>query len=161
MDEIYQFKCLTDLRAYITKCDFKARPIKPGKHPMLYPDDDQSINKNILGIRLMDYQFSEDLQWILPHDQKSLSFAGTWYRLSRTYKMFNRGGVKSPDIYWVLSVVDLPLGLKFEPDRSPGSSAKGHFFLTVTEKMYVEALRKKLLWIADRMSKITAGGRVL
>jgi len=161
MDEVFQFKCLTDLKEYINKYDFKARPTKPGQHPMLYRSDDQDVNENIMGIRLRDYEFSHDLQWIIPNDQKGLSFAGTWYRLSRTYKMFNRGNVKSPDVYWVLSGADLPSGLKFEADRSPRSSAKGHFFLTVTEKMTVETLRKKLLRLSDRMSKIVAGGKVL
>jgi len=66
MDETFQFKCLTDLREYINKYDFKARPTKPGLHPMLYRDDDQSINENVMGIRLRDYQFSEDVSGYYP-----------------------------------------------------------------------------------------------
>jgi len=33
---------------------------------MLYRDDDQSINENVMGIRLRDYQFSEDVSGYYP-----------------------------------------------------------------------------------------------
>ena len=77
------------------------------------------------------------------------------------YKVFSRGIRKAPDVYWVLSGADLPSGLKFEQDRSSSSKAKGHYFLTVTEKMHVAQLHQKLLWVADRMQKIESGGKVL
>ena len=81
--------------------------------------------------------------------------------LSGVYKMFSRGAEKAPDVYWVLSEADMPSGLKFEQDRSPSSKAKGHYFLTVTERMHVSKLREKLLWVADRMQRIQSGGKVL
>lgn len=160
-DETIQFKSLADLRDYIKQFDgFRARPIKAGEHPTLYRTDD-THNPNIDGVRRKDYLFDVDGVWVLPHEQKGLSFSGTWKHLSGVYKMFSRGAKTSPDVYWVLSTADIPQGLKFEPDRSASSKAKGHYFLTVTERMHVSTLREKLLWVADRMSCIQAGGKVL
>lgn len=160
-EEIFQFKSLVELREYIKQFDgFRARPIKAGEHPTLYQEDDVH-NSNTLGIRHRDYLFDVDGAWVLPHDQKGLSFSGTWKHLSGVYKMFSRGVKKIPDVYWVLSGADLPSGLKFEQDRSPSSKAKGHYFLTVTERMHVSKLREKLLWVADRMQKIESGAKVL
>ncbi len=159
--ELIQFKSLVELRDYIKQFDgFRARPIRKGEHPTLYSLGD-AHNANSHGIRYRDYLFDADGAWVLPHDQKGLSFSGTWKHLSGVYKMFSRGQSKSPDVYWTLSVVDLPFGLKFEQDRSPSSKAKGHYFLTVTKKMHVSQLRDKLLWVADRMQRIESGGKAL
>ena len=152
---------MLELREYIKQFDgFRARPIKAGEHPTLYRSDD-THNPNKLGIRNRDYLFDTDGMWVLPHEQKGLSFSGTWKHLSGVYKMFSRGAEKTPDVYWVLSESDMPTGLKFEQDRSPSSKAKGHYFLTVTERMHVSKLREKLLWVADRMQRIQSGGKVL
>lgn len=159
--ELIQFKSLVELGEYIKQLDgYRARPIRKGEHPTLYREDD-THNANTHGIRYRDYLFDVDGRWVLPHDQKDLSFSGTWKHLSGVYKMFSRGMAKTPDVYWVLSGADIPPGLKFEPDRSPSSKAKGHYFLTVTEKMHVAQLRQKLLWVADRMRRIESGGKVL
>lgn len=159
--KIEQFKSLVELREYIKQFEgFRARPVKAGEHPTLYRDDD-SYNENFHGVRYKDYLFDVDGAWVLPHDQKGLSFSGTWKHLSGAYKMFARGQAKSPDVYWVLSGADLPAGLRFEQDRSKSSKAKGHFFLTVTERMHVSKLRQKLLWVADRMQRMQSGGKVL
>ncbi|WP_086932885.1 hypothetical protein [Agarilytica rhodophyticola] len=159
--EINQFKSLVELRDYIKQFDgFRARPIRDGEHPTLYREDD-THNANTHGVRYRDYLFDVDGVWVLPHEQKGLSFSGTWKHLSSVYKMFSRGVERTPDVYWVLSGADLPPGLKFEQDRSSSSKAKGHYFLTVTERMHVSQLRQKLLWVADRMQKITSGGKVL
>lgn len=156
-----QFKSLVELRAYISRFDgYRARPIKNGEHPTLYREDD-TFNPNINGVRMKDYLFDTDGRWVLPHDQKGLSFSGTWKHLSGVYKMFSRGMEKCPDVYWVFSESDLPAGLKFEQDKSPSSKAKGHYFLTVTERMHISQLRTKLLWVADRMRRIESGGKVL
>lgn len=159
--ELIQFKSMIELREYIKQFDgFRARPIRKGEHPTLYSVED-THNANSHGVRYRDYLFDVDGVWVLPHDQKGLSFSGTWQHLSGVYKMFSRGVKKSPDVYWVLSAADLPSGLKFEQDRSLSSKARGHYFLTVTEKMHVAKLRQKLLWVADRMQKIGSGGSVL
>lgn len=159
--ELIQFKSLVELRDYIKQFDgFRARPIRKGEHPTLYREAD-ALNANTHGVRYRDYLFDVDGTWVLPHDQKGLSFSGSWKHLSGVYKMFSRGLKKAPDVYWVLSGADIPSGLKFEPDRSPSSKANGHYFLTVTEKMHVAQLRQKLLWVADRMQKIESGGKAL
>ena len=156
--KIVQFKSLVELREYIKQFDsYRARPVRAGDHPTLYREDD-SHNPNTSGIRHRDYLFDVDGTWVLPHNQKGLSFSGTWKHLSGVYKMFSRGENKYPDVHWVLSKADLPKGLKFEPDMSKSSKAKGHYFLTVTERMHVSQLRQKLLWIADRMQKISPEG---
>lgn len=162
MKEVKQFKSLVELREYIKQFDgFRARPVRNGEHPTLYRSDDK-YNPNTQGVRTKDYLFDVDGVWVLPHDQKGLSFSGSWKHLSGVYKMFSRGSVnKTPDVYWVLSGADMPPGLKFEQDRSPSSKAKGHYFLTVTERMHVSKLRAKLLWVADRMQRIESGGKVL
>ena len=78
MKEIKQFKSLLELREYIKQFDgFRARPIKAGEHPTLYRSDD-THNPNTHGIRNRDYLFDTDGMWVLPHEQKGLSFSGTW-----------------------------------------------------------------------------------
>ncbi|MDF1641471.1 hypothetical protein [Thalassolituus oleivorans] len=57
---------------------------------------------------------------------------------------------KSVDVYWVLEKADIPKELKFVPDQKDDR----HYFLTVTKKMTVDDLVKKLTWVADRMSII-------
>jgi len=159
--EVKQFKSLVELRDYIKQFDgFRARPVRDGEHATLYRSDDK-YNPNAQGVRIKDYLFDTDGAWVLPHEQKGLSFSGSWKHLSGVYKMFSRGVSKTPDVYWVLSEADMPSGLKFEQDRSSSSKAKGHYFLTVTERMHVSTLREKLLWVADRMQRIQSGGKVL
>ena len=58
----------------------------------------------------------------------------------------------SVSVYWVLEKADIPDGLSFNVD--PRDRKKQHYLLCVTEKMHVEKLRKKLEWVADRMSVI-------
>ena len=60
-------------------------------------------------------------------------------------------------VYWVLEKADIPFGMKFEPDLKK----KGHYLLTVTEKMPLHQLVSKLKWVADRMSVIKDAGRAL
>lgn len=111
-----------------------------------------------MGIRACDYKLSGDGQWVLPDDQMGLSFSATWQHLKGAYKMVSRGAGKPVDVYWVLSGADVPEGMKFQPDQRPSKFAKGHYLLTVNEKMKVSALVEKLKWIAARMSLIKVGG---
>lgn len=98
MKEVKQFKSLIELRDYIKQFDnFRARPVKDGEHPALYRNDD-SHNPNTYGIRVKDYLFDVDGVWVLPHNQKGLSFSGNWKHLSGVYKMFSRGAEKTPDV---------------------------------------------------------------
>ena len=68
---------------------------------------------------------------------------------------------KPVDVYWVLSGADIPSGMAFVPDRRPSKSAKGHYLLTVTEKMKISSLVEKLKWVADRMSVIRSAEKAL
>lgn len=165
MDEMIQFKSRTDLKAVIEKLEkHYARPANPGKHPTLYEETLDGKFRTVMGVRVCDYNFSADEKWVLPNDQAGLSFSGTWKNLKDVYRMFTRGknkdgSEKLADIYWILDKADIPENMAFIEDRDPRK--KGHYFLTVTEKMYVTTLVKNLKWIADRMSVIKDGGRAI
>ena len=99
-----------------------------------------------------------DEKWVLPHSQMGLPFSSNWQHLKGAYKMkekHNKGA--AIHVYWVLERADLPSGMKFEPDQKK----KGHYVLTVTEKMTLHKLISKLKWIADRMSVMKDAGRAL
>lgn len=162
MEEIKQFKCITNIREVIEKIDgYRARPVGRGAHPTLYSERVNGKYRTVMGVRICDYKFSADEQWVLPDDQMGLSFSSTWKNLKGAYKLVSRGQTKTVDVYWVLSGADIPFGMAFIEDRKPSGSAKGHYFLTVTEKMKVSTLVQKLKWVADRMSIIKSGGKAL
>lgn len=162
MDEVHQFKCLTDLREIISQLEgYYARPTARGSHPTIYPDRVDGAYRTVMGIRVCDYNLSVDGQWVLPDDQMGLSFSSTWQHLKSAHKMVSRISGKPVDVFWVLSAADIPNGMLFQPDRRPSSSAKGHHILTVTEKMKISSLVKKLEWLADRMSVIRSAEKVL
>ena len=162
MEEIHQFKCLTDLREIISQLDsYYARPVPSGSHPTLYPNRDDGPYRTVMGIRVCDYKLSFDGKWALPDDQMGLSFSSTWQHLKSAHKMVSRVAGKQVDVYWVLSGADIPSGMAFVPDKRPSKSAKGHYLLTVTEKMKISTLVDKLKWVADRMSVIRSAEKVL
>lgn len=162
MDEVYQFKCLTDLREVISQLDgYYARPTPRGSHPTIYPNRDDGPYKTVMGIRVCDYTLSSDGKWALPDDQMGLSFSATWQHLKSAHKMASRIADKPVDVYWVLSGADIPSGMSFQPDKRPSKSARGHYLLTVTEKMKISSLVEKLKWVADRMSIIRSAEKVL
>lgn len=162
MEELQQFKCLTDLNEVIGKINsFKARPIERGAHPTLYDERNDGKYRTVMGVRVCDYRFSSDLQWVLPDDQMGLSFSSTWQNLKGVYKLVSRGKAKPVDVYWVLSGAYIPSGMAFVQDRKPSNSAKGHYFLTVTEKMKVSTLVEKLQLIAHHMTVIRSAGKIL
>ncbi|UUA74609.1 hypothetical protein [Cellvibrio sp. QJXJ] len=157
METIKHYKCLTDLKKIISELgDVKSRPIVQGNHPTLYKDKNEGKYRTVLGIRICDYRFSSDEKWILPDNQMGLSFSATWENLKFVHGMFSRGN-KPVDIYWVLSEADIPPGLKFVEDKTN----KGHYFLTVTERMLVEQLVTKLKLVSYRLSIIKGGGRAI
>lgn len=86
-----------------------------------------------------------------------LSFSANWSHLKSIYKLKqskNKG--KSVDVYWVLEKADIPPDMKFVADENDDR----HYFLTVTRKMTVDDLVKKLKWIADRMTVIRDATKV-
>lgn len=155
MDDLLQFKCLTDLREIISQLDgYYARPTPRGNHPTLYQSRTDGPYRTVMGIRVCDYKLSGDGKWALPDDQMGLSFSSTWQHLKSAHKMVARISGGTVDVYWVLSETHIPQGLEFKPDLRPSKSARGHYLLTVTEKMKTIDLVKKLKWVADRMSII-------
>ena len=162
MDETKQFKCLTDLREIISELDgYYARPTARGEHPTLYPEVLDGRYRTVCGIRVCDYTLSEDGQWVLPDDQMGLSFSSSWQHLKSAHKMISRVAGKNVDVFWVLSRADIPSGMSFQPDRRASKSAKGHYLLTVNERMKISSLVEKLKWISDRMSVIKDSGETL
>jgi len=157
---IQQFKIINDLSAVIKEYEgMLARPTLHLSHPTLYRQRDVGEGEKIVkGIRVRDWILTEDEQWVLPHDQMGLSFSSTYKNLRDVYKLKGKHNPsKTINIYWVLEQADIPSGMKFEPD----SNKKGHYFLTVTEKMLLSALVDKLKWIAQRMSVIKNVGKAL
>ena len=58
----------------------------------------------------------------------------------------------------IMTVMLADVTMSLDNVISVAGAAKGHYFLTVTERMHVSQLRQKLLWIADRMQKISPDG---
>lgn len=157
---IHQFKTMDDLRSIIKEFEGAlARPTRNLSHPTLYRRRDvEEGDKLIQGVRKKDWLFSVDEKWVLPHEQMGLSFSSHWQHLKGVYKMKEKHNPGAAiHVYWVLETSDVPPGMKFEPDLSK----KGHYLLTVTQKMSLQQLVSKLKWIADRMSVIKDAGRVL
>lgn len=119
MKETLQFRCLTDLREIVSTIDgYVARPTIRGEHPTLYSKSGEGRFRTVMGIRVCDYKFSSDHQWVLPDDQMGLSFSSTWQNLKGVYKMVSRGKRQPIDVHWVLSKADIPDGLAFIEDRA-------------------------------------------
>jgi hypothetical protein len=157
---IEQFKTINDLSTVIKEYEgIMLRPTPKLSHPTLYRRRDVSEKETLIqGIRIKDWLFSTDGQWVLPHDQMGLSFSSTYQNLKDVYKLKQKHNKERQiDIFWVLEKADIPTGLNFVPDREK----KGHYFLTVTETMHISKLVKKLKIIAHRMSVIRNGGKVL
>ncbi len=138
---------------------FAARPVTHGRHPTLYPETSEGEYRTIQGIRIIDYKFSTDEKWILPDDQKGLSFSSNWKELKRVYRLIARAKKGNVDVYWVLQGADLPKDMAFVADKDP--KKKGHYFLTVTEPITIYKLVQNLKWIADRMTVIRNAERAL
>ena len=151
---IQQLKTLSDLSVVIKEYEgmLRLRPTRKYSHPTLYRNRDvPNHEKLIKGIRIKDWFFSENMEWILPHDQMGLSFSTTYKNLKSVYKLkelHNKGA--RIDVYWTLERPDLPKGLRFVADRG----SKGHYFLTATETMLLESLIEKLKVVARQMSVI-------
>ena len=159
-----QFKILTDLRDYIKTLESQqgrvlARPIPEGGSPVFYRSCDVAKGTEIIqGVQIGDFCFSNCRQWILPHDQMGLSFPANWKHLKGIYKLkSSKNPGKLVDVYWVLEKANIPPDLKFVPDQKDDR----HYFLTVTKKMTIDTLVKKLSWVADRMSVISDCSRAI
>ena len=152
-----QFKTTEDLREYIKSLGkICARPTPEGSHPTLYADHSQGTMYH--GVREKDYFFSQDKQWVLPHNQMGLSFSAHWSHLKDQLKIkskHNHG--QAINVFWIIEEADIPAGLKFEADKKDPK----HYLLTVTERMLVNQLAQKLAWVADRMTVIRDARKAL
>ena len=151
---ITQFKTIDDLKQIIKEYEEKLmlRPTRKYSHPTLYRKRDIGERETIYrGVRDGDWFFSENKDWVLPHDQMGLSFSSTFKNLKDVYRLKGKWNPGSQiDVHWVMERPDTPAGLKFVPDRDK----KGHYFLTVTEPMLLSMLIKKLKIIARQMTVI-------
>ena len=158
-----QFKTVDDIKAIIADLEgmILTRPTLRLSHPTLYRKRDTTKGDIILqGVRVKDWFFSADKEWVLPHDQMGLSFCSSFNNLSAVYrrkKKFNSG--KQVNVYWVLEQADLPPGMAFVQDRR--KDKEDHYFLTVTEQMTLFKLVQKLKALARRMSVIIDAGKTL
>jgi hypothetical protein len=76
MSELKQYKCLSDLQGIISDIkNLRARPNINGEKPTLYKERLEGNYRTIMGVRICDYHFSTDEQWVLPHSQMGLSFS--------------------------------------------------------------------------------------
>ncbi|WNO10599.1 hypothetical protein [Teredinibacter sp. KSP-S5-2] len=150
---VYQFKTINDLSEVIKEYEtLLMRPTRRYSHPTLYRYRDVGKNEKLLsGVRVKDWLFSHDQHWVLPHDQMGLSFSSTYKNLKDVYRLKSKHNPgKKLDVYWVLETSNIPLGLKFVPDRNK----KGHYFLTVTEATPLSQLVIKLKMLAHRMTRM-------
>ncbi|MES2825305.1 MAG: hypothetical protein V4732_17005 [Pseudomonadota bacterium] len=159
---INQFRTIDDLREEIKELEnILMRPTPRLSHPTLYRKRDVSEGEVIIkGVRVKDWCLSEDLKWALPHDQMGLSFSATFSNLKSVYKFKQKHNPGNAiHIHWVLETADIPAGLKFVQDKRPGK--KAHWFLTVTDRILLSQLVQKLKMVANRMSIIRDGGKIL
>lgn len=155
-----QFKTLEDIQALIKEYEIiLMRPTRKLSHPTLYRKRDAASGEALIkGVRVKDWFLSEDHQWAKPHNQMGLSFSSTFKNLKSVYKLKERHNPNAAiDIYWILEKADIPAGLAFVADQKK----PGHYFLTVTETMKLSTLIQKLKFIAQRMTVMRNGGKVL
>jgi hypothetical protein len=151
---IAQFKTITDLNLVIKEYEerLRLRPTRKYSHPTLYRKRDVGKNEILYkGVRDGDWFFSENKEWVLPHDQMGLSFSSTFKNLKDVYRLKGKWNPGAQiDVHWVMERPDLPDGMKFVADRDK----IGHYFLTVTGPMILPTLIKKLKILARQMSII-------
>ena len=68
--------------------EYKARPNFRGESPTLYKERKEGKFRTVMGVRVCDFCFFADEKWVLPHNQKGLSFSGSWYNLQFAYKKY-------------------------------------------------------------------------
>jgi len=151
---ITQFKTINDLSVVIKELEGKLRlrPIREYSHPTLYRKRDVGKNEILYrGVREGDWFFSENKEWVLPHEQMGLSFSSSYANLKDVYRLKGKWNPGAQiDVYWVLERPDTPTCFKFVPDRGK----KGHYYLAITETMILDTLIKKLKILARQMTVI-------
>ncbi len=98
-------------------------------------------------VRELDFKFSSDMEWVEKSTDAGLSFATNMKKFKKLIKSKARFNAEI-DIYVIDKSRLIIDGLKLVHDRP------GHASLTVTEKMRVPELVKKLELVAERMDSI-------
>jgi len=130
MKKLMQYKCLSDLESIIKKIkgetSFYGRPNIQGKHPTLYEERKEGRYRTVMGVRICDYRFNVDENWVLPDRQMGLSFSASWENLKFVHgmQMQKAKEKKAIDVYWVFSEADIPKGMEFVEDKDND----GHYF---------------------------------
>ena len=130
------------------------RVIVPPNSETLYEAQHQGPYDLVNGVRVCDYTFEANLEWVLPDRTKGLSFSKTYSHLKNTRKMLSRHarGYNQPGpanvAWWILSKFDVPEGLEFIKD--PKNS--NHYFLAAIRRMLIGELVDKLEQIACHMT---------
>lgn len=129
---------IDDVREQITNLKKLIRVVDPRTHATL-------TNGNA---REVDFKFSSDMEFVEPSSEVGLSFATNMKKFKTLIKSKARFHVEV-DIYAIeeLKLIGVD-GLKVVHDRP------GHASLTVTKRMRVPDLIKKLEIIAGKMEKI-------
>src|SRR3954468_14066316 len=101
---VHQFRTMEDRREIIKDYEKAlSRPTRNLSHPTLYRKRDVDENDRLIeGLRVKDWKLSADEKWVLPSDEKGLSFSAHWQHLKGVYKMkekHNQGA--SINVYWV------------------------------------------------------------
>ena len=119
------------LRKYI-------RPIGPKEHPFLTKKG---------GVREVDFLISEDGQWVLPSNEKGLSFC-TSLKQFRIVKKFKQAIFQEIDVYAIDDMTPLPPNMRLIRDKP------GHASLVVTQKMPLTDLISGLTTLVARAEHI-------
>lgn len=113
---INQFRTVDDLREEIKELEnILMRPTPHLSHPALYRKRDVSEGEVLIkGVRVKDWCLSEDLTWVLPHDQMGLSFSATFSNLKSGTNSSKNTIQEGPSIYigfWSVQIYQTVLSL--------------------------------------------------
>lgn len=128
---------IDDVKKQIEELKKLVRVVSRGEHSTLVAK----------GVREVDFLFSKDMEWIEPSGQYGLSFATSIKKLKSILKTKARF-VDEVEIYAIDSTSLVGDGLNVIFDRP------GHASLTVTRRMKVADLIKKLEQIALKMDRV-------
>lgn len=126
-----------DVRAQIIELKKLIRVVDPKSHATL-------TNGNV---REVDFKFSDDMEYVEASKDAGLSFATNMKKFKKLIKSKARFHAEV-DIYAIEENMLLVDGLKIVHDRP------GHASLTVTKRISVPELIKKLELVAGKMEKI-------
>jgi hypothetical protein len=99
------------------------------------------------GVREIDFLLSDDKQWVLPSNERGLSFATSMKQFKTVYR-FKARRFQEVDVYAIDDSTPLPLNMKLVRDHP------GHASLVVTKRMSVGTLTDNLVLLSQRAEHI-------